>query len=185
MNTLKLDVRHDLKAYKRGLTQIEKRQLPKAAQAALNRAGSSTKGTAVKAIAKLMGLKQGRVKRAVVFIKSTFGKLVAFIEARGRPLNLISFTSPGETRAKARVRGGVRAKAGGRSKTFKGTFIGNAGKTVFRRRSKRRTDIVGVSGGSIPETMAAEAVEGAIRTKFFERWPVEFERAFNRFVKGS
>lgn len=166
------------------MTRKQRKLLPKAAQAALNRTATTMRGTAVKSVAKQIGLKQKAVKGAIKLFKSTRLKLVATIQAIGRPLNLIRFAGPAETRAKARVRGGVRAKAAGRFKTFRGTFIGNAGRTVFRRLSKLRSHITGFTGGSIPATMAEEATKDAIQKKFAQRWPVEFGRAFDRFVKG-
>jgi hypothetical protein len=182
MTELTLDVRHDLKAYKKGLSRMQRKDLPKAISAALNRVATTVKGTTVKSIAKQIGLKQKDVKPAISLFKATRFELEARITARGRPLNLIRFTTPSETREKARRRGGVRARERGKLKTFRGTFIGNAGRTVFRRVGKRRLPIVGVTGGSIPKTMTEAAVKEAIDDKFRQRWPVEFDRTFRRFV---
>ena len=183
-----ISVEHDLVALKRSLKRTERKQLPKAAQAALNRAGRSTQGAGVKAAARELGLKQKAVKGALRFFQARLGRLTATIKARGRDLNLIRFTTPGETRAKAFKRGGVRAKARGVSKTHRGTFIGFTGRgrgVVFRRLSKVRTHLESVSGGSVPRTFVSPNVKRAIDRKFAERWPVELKRALARFVRPT
>lgn len=182
---MRISVTHDLARLRRELGVIERRHLPRAAQAALNRAARSTNGAAIKASAGELGLKQKFVKRAVKFLQAKRGRLVAEIRARGRDLNLIWFAGPSETREKAFRRGGVRARQGRQWRVFPGSFIGNRGKTVFRRRSRVRSDLEPVTGGNVPQTLTSKPVQRAINRKFAERWPVELRQSLRRFLRRA
>ena len=183
MADFKITVVDDLPKFRRTLSYFERRALPTAAQQAFNRAGKSAFGVSIKQSAKDLGLKQAAIKRGFTWVKAKAGRLRALIKARGRPLNLILFTGRAETRARAFKRGGVRAKVKGTWQVFPGTFIANQGRTVFRRLSKIRTHLEGVTGGSVPETLASSSVKRAIDRKFGERWPVELRRALDNQLR--
>ena len=141
----------------------------KAATRALNRTNNSVESIARRMIAKDMGIPAKAVRVGMFKIKATRHSLKASTVARGRPLNLIRF--------KARqTKKGVSASAWGKRKVYKGTFIGNQGRTVFKRVGKQRTPIKAVWGPSIPKTMLADYIVRAMQEKAGSQWQKNFAR---------
>lgn len=141
----------------------------KAAVRSLNRTNDQVATIARRMIAKDMGIPVKAVRAGMFKIKAMRHKLVAGTVARGRPLNLIRF--------KARqTRRGVSATAWGKRKVYKGAFIANQGRTVFKRTSKARTPIKAMWGPSIPKTMLQDYVIKAMNQTANRQWRKNFAR---------
>jgi len=147
----------------------------KAATRSLNRTNDQVAVVARRMIAKDMGIPVKAVRAGMFRIKAMRHKLSASTVARGRPLNLIRF--------KARqTKKGVSASAWGKRKVYKGTFIGNQGRTVFKRTGKSRTPIKAVWGPSIPKTMLQDYVIKAMQETARNRWQVNFARDLQFYI---
>ena len=170
--TLKISVKSDARKLSKLLTKRQRKDIPRILTQALNRTATQVQSGAVKSVAKETGLKQKDVKAAFKRTKANFRRLTATVAASGRHLNLARF-------AARQTRRGVTAKAWGKRKLYRGTFIGNTGRTVFVR-SKRKGGIRGVWGPSIPRTMLQRATRDAINDVVKKRWRINVNQALNR-----
>ena len=181
---LRVDVKADIKAALRELNRVQREQVPKAAARALNTTATQAQGAAVKELAAETGLKQKDVRAAMHRTRATWRNLVAAVVATGRAVNLIRFTR--QTRDAARKGAGVRANAWGKSRVYRGTFIGNQGRTVFVREGEARLPIKAVHGPSIPREMAREKVLKHLDQTIRTRWPINFARELKYYLsRGS
>jgi len=141
----------------------------KAATRSLNRTNDQVATIARRLIAKEMGIPVKAVRAGMFKFKATRQRLGAATVARGRPLNLARF--------KARqTKRGVSASAWGKRKVYKGAFIANQGRTVFKRTSKQRLPIRPVWGPSIPKTMLKAAIIKAMQQHARNQWQKNFAR---------
>ena len=165
---LDLDVTADFREVERMFRHMPQ-VVEKAATRSLNRTNDSVATIARRLIAREMGIPVKAVRAGMFKIKASRHSLAAATVARGRPLNLIRF--------KARqTKKGVSASAWGKRKVYKGTFIGNQGRTVFKRVGKQRTPIQAVWGPSIPKTMLQDAVVKAMAQTARTQWQKNFAR---------
>lgn len=111
---------------------------------ATNRTAASMRSKIAREVSKEMGLRAKDVRAATSLERGRVSRPGATIEARGRPLNLVRF------RARQTKRG-VRARPWGKPRVYSGTWIGNNGRTVFIRTSRKRarSRAAGVRGSSI------------------------------------
>ena len=153
----------------RSLAGLEK-QVEVAAQQAINRVAATAKSIAVKSISSETGIQQKLVRDRIAIFKASRSALSAVVSAFKYAPNLIRYQAK-QTKA------GVSAKAWNQRKVYRGTFIGNKGRTVFKRVGKARLPIKAVYGPSIPQTFikarTTEAMIQAVQT----RWPTEFDAA--------
>jgi hypothetical protein len=180
--TLRVNVKHDVNRALRALGN-DRAAVKKAAARALTRTADQVRSAAVKEIARETGLKQKDVRVALSRVRATVGKLLAAVVAVGRAVNLIRFTR--QTREQARRAGGVVANAWGRRRLYRGTFIGNQGRTVFRRVGESRLPITVVHGPSIPREMARENVAKQLARVIRTRWPINFEADMRFYLSRS
>lgn len=180
--TLQINVKADVQ---RALRQLgnERAAVIKAAARALTRTADQVRGAAVKEIARETGLKQKDVRVALKRVRAKPTNLIAAVIATGRAVNLIRFTR--QTRAQAQRAGGVIANAWGKKRLYRSTFIGNVGRTVFRRTGAGRLPITAVHGPSIPREMAREKVSKFLRQVVRTRWPINFAADLRFFLRKS
>lgn len=171
---LDFDVTADFREAERMFKHMP-RVVEKAAVRSLNRTNDSVATIARKLIAKDMGIPAKAVRVGMFKLKAIRHKLTASTIARGRPINLIRF--------KARqTKKGVSASAWGKRKVYKGTFIANKGRTVFKRKGKARAPIRGVWGPSIPKTMLEDYIVKAMQETANTQWQKNFARDLNYFM---
>lgn len=180
---MRIDVKADIKAALRELNRVQREQVPKAAARALNTTASQVQSAAVKELAAETGLKQKDVREVLRRTRATWTNLVAAVIATGRAVNLIRFTR--QTRDAARKGPGVRANAWGKPRVYRGTFIGNQGRTVFVRQGEGRLPIKPVHGPSIPREMAREKVKKHLEQTIKTRWPINFARELKYYLSRS
>ncbi len=138
---------------------------------ALNRAATATRKRSAKVIQNEMGVKAGALKTAVKVERANAKKLSALISNRGKRLNLIRF---GAKQGKK----GVRAKAWGTRRLYKGAFIGNKGRTVFARTSAERLPIKPLFGPGVAQTV----IDGGIYKKLRRFTSEEFKKVLFKEV---
>lgn len=176
-----LNVKADIKQAQRYLSKVEKVAVRKAAARALNRTAQQVRTQAIRDIAKETAIKQKNVRQAVrLSVKAKANSLHSIVEARGKTINLIEFVTPARKKVGAfRKQKGVRARAWGKSKVYRGTFIGsgkNSGKLlVFSRTGKgRKSPIEAKYGPSVPRTFVQNKIMQQIKTTAGKRWPINF-----------
>ncbi len=141
----------------------------KAATRSLNRTNNQVATIAGRLIAKKMGISSKVVRAGLFKIKASKRNLSAVTTASGRPLNLIRFKS-------RQTKRGVSASAWGKRKVYKGAFIGNQGRTVFKRTGQQRLPIKPVWGPSIPKTMVQDIIVNAMSDHAHNQWQKNFAR---------
>ncbi|MGE3713414.1 MAG: phage tail protein [Alphaproteobacteria bacterium] len=120
-----LSVERDLKSLRRGLRALEKEVVPQATVRTLNRVAESAKTASARHIAPQMGSRQAGIKRRIETRRASVRRLWATLVASDRPLHLIEFVvgSRKPTQQPGGKRGQVKAKAWGKTKTYRGAFI--------------------------------------------------------------
>ena len=172
---LKFSIKHDLKKLSRDW-KAQRQAIPKAAAMAINKSASPAKTAAKRAVARETGFIQRDVLAHTKLTKATVKRLTAVLSMTGEPRNLIHF-KPKRTPA------GIEANAWGKKKTYRGTFIANSGRTVFKRAGRKRLPIKAVYGPGIAHTFADPEIQAAVIEVYRQKFPVEFKRALALKVK--
>lgn len=146
------------------------RDVNRAAVAALNRTATTARAVAAREISKETSLPVNEVRKRVPLIRANKATLTAQIKAEPYAPNLIRYGAR-ETKQ------GVSAKAWGKRKIYRGTFIGNKGRTVFTRVGKSRLPIKAVFGPSVRREFIRDHTLSAIKRTVADRFPIEFNRA--------
>lgn len=165
---LDLDVTADVREVERMFRRMPK-VVDRASVRSLNRTNDQVGTIARRLIAKEMGLPVKAVRAGMFKIRASRKKLSASTVAKGRPLNLIRFNA-------RQTKRGVSANAWGKRKIYKGLFIANQGRTVFKRTSKQRLPIRSRWGPSIPKTMLENAIVKAMAQTAATQWQKNFAR---------
>lgn len=173
------------------------RQLPtdvgnKAMARALNRVIDTGRSRMAREISREFNLPSSKVReRLDVRRASASGnaiRLSATLEAsrrmRGRSMNVIAFLERSVSLAEARRRAKsgtlkdlrFRFKRSGGAKRIQGAFIGNQGRTVFRRVGKGRLPIQAVSTIDVPQMFNTRRLNEHVRKVMLERFEREFTR---------
>jgi len=187
---IEVKVGHNIKQVSRGLGKLQRGLCDKAAVMALNKTVAKGKTEMGRAIRSEFAIKAADVRPRLQVIRARRGKLVAelnpFASARrGRSLNLIRFLENKVTMAEGRRRkkSGTqnvlrfKIKKGSAPKTIKGAFVGNKGRTVFRRTGKERLPIEAVSTIDVPQMFNTKRINKRVVAKIQKDFPIEFERA--------
>lgn len=187
---MKIDIKADVAAARRRLNNTQRQVLPKAVARALNRTGDHANTLTVRGLAKVSGLKQKDVRAAMARTRATWNRLSYLISATGRALNLIRFGARATKK-------GVSAAAWGVRKIYRGTFIANQGRTVFRRthgkympsrkgNTKHSEAIVPMHGPSLPREFGRAEFLSNLKTAVAVKWRDEFSRQLNYYLnKGK
>jgi hypothetical protein len=88
-----------------------------------------------------------------------------------RSLNLINFQARQNREGVA-----VKIKRAGGRKTLKGAFIGNKGRTVFRRRGKDRLPIDPIQTIDVPMMFNTKKINAVVVRKIKDKFPAIWER---------
>jgi hypothetical protein len=160
-----INVKAEVKGARKYLKGVQKKVIPRATNAALNKAIRKTKTEVRRHISKETGIKpQKKVNQALDIVKSNFRTLTARLIPQSLGLNLIEFVTPAKRVVGAfRKKAGVVAKAWNERKVYRNTFIGkgrNSGKPlVYSRTSEKPYPIEAKSGPSIPREFVKKKAE--------------------------
>lgn len=160
-----IDIQSNIKEATKYLSDVQRKVIPKATVTSLNKTARTVFKEVKRDVSKDIGLKQKEVAERMYLRKAHKNSQYASIGVRSRYFNLIRFKAK-------QFKRGVKAKAWGKTKTYRGTFIGNDGRTVFTRRTKRRLPLKGVVGPN-----PAVEFERRMKNPQFNR------RVVNRFEK--
>lgn len=158
------------------------RHIPGLAEKAATRSLNTTVNKVIKyasqIVAEEMGATVSGTRRAMFKIKAERHNLKASIIAKGKRLNLKRFQA-------RRTKSGISAVAWGKRKVYKGSFIGNNGRTVFARKSGSRLPIKPLWGPSIKIEMMQAAVIKAMTLKAGELWTQNFNRDMRFYLSRA
>lgn len=190
---------HGVKEITAKLAQMPADLRNKVLQPALNKVADKLRAEVVREIPREFAVKQAEVRSAVDVRRARSGRLEATVEIfgsarkRGRSLNLIHFlgalqaagrtvktrgskASKADLAALDRQLGFIIKKAGG-IKKIEGAFIGNKGRTIFRRVGKGRLPIEPVQVIGFAQMFKSRRIERKVMDKVRADLPVEVDRA--------
>jgi len=188
-----LDVRDARRAVEKQLRGLNDGIRNKASAMALNKTITKGRTEMSRAIRAEFNLLSAEVlpRLRVIRARRNASHLVAILDPfastskRGRSLNVIRFLESKVTLAEMKrrrksgshkqLRFNIRRGAG--TKTIKGSFIGNKGRTVFIREGKGRTPIKAVSTIDVPQMFNTRRINRRVVERILKEFPVEFERA--------
>ncbi|MBK8113599.1 MAG: phage tail protein [Candidatus Accumulibacter sp.] len=186
------------------LNTIQKGLREKAIGPALNRAAEKARAELARAIPEEYAVRAAEVRNAVSLRKARSGNLEATITVfgstsrRGRSMNLIHFLSAVQQAGKAMKTRGAKAskadlsalnrqlgfliKRGGGLKKIDGAFVGNHGRTIFRRIGKARLPIEPLQVIGFSQMFSSRKISTRIMTKIESDLLIEINRSIARLM---
>ena len=196
---IKIEVR-GIKEVQAKLDGIRRDMQAKVLQPAINKVADKARAEINRAIPQEYAVKAGEVRNAISLRSAQAGRLEAVIDIfgsarkRGRSLNLIHFLAAvrglAVRGAKASKRdraaldqqlGFVIKKAGGLKK-IDGAFIGNKGRTIFKRTGKARLPIKPVQVIGFSQMFNSRKINRRVMDKIAAEFPVEIDRALKMLM---
>lgn len=184
---IKLGIKIDgIDSFVRRMSERE-RDLNKATSMAANKTLPKARTEAVNAITDIYNINKKDVRSRIRMRKARPGNLDAWLDpfagSRRMSFNIIRMVTNKATAGKMRKRGGrtplrVRILKGHRPKVLKGAFIGNDGRTVFRRIGKSRLPIKPVQTIGVPQAFGQRRIRSRIIERIRREYPVEWKRAW-------
>lgn len=166
---IQLDIKSDLDRMVKNLSRDQKEKVPKALNSTINKVATTIRKEGVQELSKETGIKQKNIRQQVVIRKSNFNTLSATIKASGSHPNLIRFNAK-------QTKKGVSAAPWKKRRVFPGSFIGNQGRTVFKRVGKSRLPIKPLFGPSIPREFIRDKTIKLFNTTGINRFREVFPR---------
>jgi len=174
-----LDIDVDVSAAQRKLFNMENTVVQQAAARAINRTLSQVKMGAVRElkdeIGSTTGLSSAGLRKSIKERKATRYRLRGELIPSGRAIPLIRFGA-------RQVKQGVTAKAWGKRKLYKGTFVAkmpSGHKGVYKRTGNKRLPIKEMYGPALPKEFAKDKIVSSMTRIARTAWP----RNFNRELK--
>jgi hypothetical protein len=196
---LKIDVRGAAEL-QRKLAGVSREIRDKAMQPAINKVADKARTEINRAITQEYAVKATEVRQAVTLRRAGGGTLTAIIEIfgsaskRGRSANLIRFLGAlnglavrGAKAKKADIAalnkqlGFIIRRAGGLKK-IEGAFIGNKGRTVFRRTGKARLPIEPLQVIGFSQMFKSRKIERRVMERIEVELPIELQRAIKKIL---
>ena len=179
----------------------------KVVQPAINKVADKARAEINRAIPEEYAVKAAEVRNAVSVRKARSGELRAVISVfgstrkRGRSMNMIHFLAAIQAAGAARkTRGsratkaelntiatqlGFRIRRDGGLKRIDGAFLGNNGRTIFRRTGKSRLPIAPLQVIGFSQMFSSRKISQRVIDKIVAEMPVEIDRAMSRLTKGA
>jgi hypothetical protein len=164
-----IDIRSNIKEVSKTLSRFQRQAIPKATVSTLNQVAREVNTVAKKELTKAMGFAAKNFKAELTIVKANKNRLVSQVRAKNKAYNLARFNAK-------QTKKGVRAKAWGKSKVYRGAFIAKAGRTVFARTSDKRLPIKALTGPRLGKEFESSVVNGAMNRKVRERFTPLFNR---------
>ena len=179
----------------------------KVIQPAINKVADKARAEINRAIPQGYAVKASEVRNAVDVRKARSGELRAVVSVfgsarkRGRSMNMIHFLAAIQAAGAARKTRGARAnrtelkaianqlgfriRRDGGLKQIDGAFLGNKGRTIFRRTGQARLPIEPLQVIGFSQMFASERISKRVMDKIRADLPVEIDRAIARLLKAS
>lgn len=184
---------------RRKLDRLSREMQARVIQPALNKVAEKARAEISRAIPEEYAVKTSEVRQAMSLRRARSGDLQAVIEVfgsksrRGRSANLVRFLAAVQAAGQAiKVRGakankkelaalekqlGFLIKKGGGLKKIQGAFVGNKGRTIFRRTGKGRLPIEPVQVIGFSQMFNSRKINRRVMDKIRAELPVEIDRA--------
>lgn len=195
MSAFAFRVDADVKAAKAKLARLKDAVQNRVIVQAVNRTAETVRSRVIKKLSEETGMQQKTIREKVALRKAAIKKegirWYAVVSASRYVVNLIENVKPSQRKLnyfnkrlgkgkQARYRSpGVVAQAWGKSKTYKGTFIGTNDEgqlRVYARIGADRNHLKLISGPSLRNTFRTPEMHGFMRSIAAERFPTEFRR---------
>ena len=189
------------------LRQVASDLRPKVLGPAINKVAEKARAEINRAIPQEFAVKASEVRNAVSLRKARSGDIEATITVfgstsrRGRSMNLIHFLAAVQQAGKAIKKRGVKAskadlsalnrqlgfliKRAGGLKKIDGAFVGNDGRTIFRRIGKARLPIEPLQVIGFSQMFASRRISERVLTKIKADLLIEVERSITRLLSRS
>ena len=186
------------------LRQVASDLQPKVLGPAINKVAEKARAEISRAIPQEFAVKASEVRNAVSLRKARSGDIEATITVfgstsrRGRSMNLIHFLSAVQQAGKAMKTRGAKAskadlsalnrqlgfliKRGGGLKKIDGAFVGNHGRTIFRRIGKARLPIEPLQVIGFSQMFSSRKISTRIMTKIDADLLIEINRSIARLM---
>lgn len=203
---IKIDVQ-GIDAIQRKLAGVSREMQAKVLQPAINKAADKARAEINRAIPQEFAVKAAEVRNAVSLRRASAGRVEAVIEVfgsarkRGRSLNLIHFLAAVQAVGRAyKVRGAKASKAdlarldqqfgfiirkAGGVKKIEGAFVGNKGRTIFRRVGRGRLPIEPVQVIGFSQMFNSRRINQRVMEKINADLPVEVDRALRLLLSRA
>lgn len=200
---IKIEVK-GLADVQRKLEGIRRDMHAKVLQPAINKVADKARAEINRAIPQEYNVKASEVRNAVTMRRAQSGRLEAVIEVfgsarkRGRSMNMIHFLNTiyaAGQQIKARGAKGKKSelaalekqlgfliKKGGGFKKIEGAFVGNKGRTIFRRTGKARLPIEPLQVIGFSQMFASRKISQRVMDKISSEMPIEIDRALARLL---
>lgn len=200
---IRIDIR-GVDAVQRKLAGIQRDMRAKVIQPALNKLAEKARAEINRAIPQEYNVKASEVRNAVTLRRASSGNLQAVIEVfgsarkRGRSMNMIHFLQTvvragqqiklrGAKGKKAEVAAmqkqlGFLIKKGGGLKKVEGAFVGNKGRTIFRRTGNARLPIEPLQVIGFSQMFKSRKIEQRVIGRISSELPVEIDRSLARLL---
>jgi len=191
---------------RRKLSGVVKDVDRKVVQPAINKVAEKARAEINRAIPQEYAVKTSEVRNAIDLRKAREGDLRAVISIfgsarrRGRSLNMIHFLAAIQAAGQAAKARGARVKKSdlktlarqlgfqirrdGGLKKIDGAFVGNKGRTIFRRTGKGRLPIEPMQVIGFSQMFSSKKISKRVMDKVRAELPVEIDRALARLLKG-
>jgi hypothetical protein len=192
-------------AVQRKLAGLQRDMRDKVLQPAINKVAEKARAEINRAIPDEFAVKASEVRNAFELRRARAGKLEAVITVfgstnkRGRSLNLIHFLAAYQALGRAiKTRGakvkkreladlqgqlGFLIKRAGGIKKIEGAFIGNKGRTIFRRTGKDRLPIEPVQVIGFSQMFSSRKIRDLVMAKVNADLPIEVDRALRMILE--
>lgn len=203
---IKIDVQ-GIDSIQRKLAGVRREMQAKVLQPAINKAADKARAEINRTIPQEFAVKAAEVRNAVSLRRASAGRVEAVIEVfgsarkRGRSLNLIHFLAAVQAAGRAyKVRGAKATKAdlarldqqlgfiirkAGGVKKIEGAFIGNKGRTIFRRVGRGRLPIEPVQVIGFSQMFNSRRINQRVMEKINADLPVEVDRALRLLLSRA
>jgi hypothetical protein len=179
---MRITISTDFPQVAKRLDQLHADVSSKALARSVNRTMEQARTSMTREITKEFNIKRAkvvetlRIKRA--FFKASRFTMEPTLESRTRQggrraINVINFGAKMDPKGKGVS---VRIRRGQPRKTIKGAFIGNQGRTVFRRVGDARLPINAVQTIYVPQMFNTGRIKDVVVKLMREKFPVIFER---------
>lgn len=191
---------------KRDMSGISKDIERQVVQPAINKVADKARAEINRAIPQEYAVKASEVRNAVDLRRARQGDLRAVISIfgsarkRGRSLNMIHFLAAIQAAGRAvKTRGskvkkadlkaiakqlGFQIRRDGGLKKIDGAFLGNKGRTIFRRTGAARLPIEPMQVIGFSQMFSSQKISKRVMDKVRAELPVEIDRALARLLKG-
>ena len=195
---MQISIQHNFADVSKRLQRLEHSIRDRALASAVNKTLDQAQTQMVRGIVREFEVKAAfvrsrlRVRRAN---KAMAAQITASLSASGRAAgkraaNIIHFVEKKVSLAEARRRAKkgtlqqlfVKVKRGAPAKPLKGAFIGNKGRTVFRRVGEKRLPIEPVQVIDVPQMFNTRRINNLVLAEIRRRFPVIAEREIRYFT---